>query len=86
MTESFTIQLQRHLAANGFMPVGPSYDPYILYHKPNYRSCDITFKFLGGGWVEKYVREYPAKEGWYKEKHRCSEYLNLKGKEKRGIF
>lgn len=84
MTKSYTDRLKKALINNGFIT-----HEGIFYHmhKRN-ESRDIDFTFLGGGWVKKYTRCYPAKEGWSQEICRCSEFFNetLGNKRTKNIF
>lgn len=45
------------------------------YSKTKYRNQEWTYTFLGGGWVELLIEEYPISEGWTRSRHRISELM-----------
>lgn len=83
-TRSFTQRLKKSLITNGF---ATNDDLFYHIHR-RHENRDIDFTFLGGGWVKKYIREYPAKEGWSSEICRCSEFFDqpFHKKKSRNIF
>jgi hypothetical protein len=74
--ESLTAQLKQQLRTNGFKTENNK----LFYRYFNYDAKDVKYTFLGGGWVEKYVRCYPAKEGWTRDKYRISEFFGKKAR------
>ena len=68
-----TQELQEYLLRNGFTQRGKRFE-----RSRSWERKEVTFTFLGGGWVEKYEREYPASEGWSIKKYRVSKFLGRK--------
>jgi len=84
MLKSYTQRLKKSSINNGFT----TYNETFYHIRKRGENRDIDFTFLGGGWVKKYIREYPAKEGWSSGVCRCSAFFNetLSSKRTKNIF
>ena len=68
---SLTEELKAALKMNGYIEGTISYrkpgkrkeSTFVVFRRSGPRR-DKTITFLGHGWVEVFVREYPMEEGW----------------------
>ncbi len=70
-----TEQLKQILKTNGYNQLGS-----VFYKSIPYPRASVSYTFLGGGWIEEYYREFPAKEGWSIQKFRISMFFGKKPK------